>query len=247
MRGLIGMALIAIGACSSASEPHAADTTGATPGGCLCEVTLSPTSAALSIGSTLQIVATSPGRVSMVFTWTSSDTTIASVVQTGGTGTVAVVTARKPGVVAIKATASADPSQSAAAVIIVSNPSPSGVPTVSIASINEVTGGVPANLAAANCALAVAFSANWLDDSKANSAELLIHRAAGDTVVATVAVPNTLASAGKWTDTLIWNTSARLANGAALFANGSYTVSVRAVFDKMTTQSTPHTVYVSNP
>lgn len=234
-------------ACSSTSEPHSRDTTSTQPTNTLIGIIVAPSSVGIGVGDKVQIAATAPASVSTSFIWTSSDSTIALVRATDASGKNVLVTGLKPGTVSITATAFVDPTQSASAVITVGRAYPSGIPTVTITSINEPASGTPANLASANGALAITFSANWPDAFRVDSAAVVVHRSAGDTVVGTVAVPASLRSAGKWTDTVAWNTSARTANGAAVFANGSYTLSVRGLFGTMTTTSTPLSVTLSNP
>lgn len=247
MKRMVLMALVTSAlACSNTSEPHLADTTNATPAGCLCDPRIAPTSAVLPIGSTVQLVAEAHSVSSTAFIWTSSDTTVASVAATNSSGQTALVSARRPGTVSIKATAFVDPTQSASAVIAVFDPSSPAAPTVAVSSINELPANIPANLAFANGSLAVTFSSTW-DGRRVSSAALIVHRTAGDTTVATVAAPASLPSTGRWTETLTWNTAARSSTGAPLFPNGSYSLFVRALLDSATVESTHLGISVSNP
>ena len=113
-----GVALTALAACSLSDDGTGALVT-ASSGNAVASVVVSPSSATLDIGRTLQLNATlfdaSGEEVSGDVSWTSSDSGVASVTDSG------LVTAEAEGAATISASAGG---QSDSAVVTVVNPSP---------------------------------------------------------------------------------------------------------------------------
>lgn len=244
MTGLMSIAALscssaAFVACSNASEPKSVVDT-ISPGGCLCEPVVSPTAPGLSVHGTVQISASDRLRPNAAWRWTSRDTTVAVVTQTG------IVTAIRGGTSTITAAETADTSARASSLVTVSNASIGAFDPV-IASVSDVATGGPTNLAAIRGSVAVGAQIIWPAAGAIGPAQLLVRRASGDTVVASIDAP-VKPSSTNWTGTLIWNTSARAPAGTAVFPNGGYRILVQTTINgAVVVASSSLQVSVTNP
>ncbi len=220
--------------------PNNTSTTAATP--VVHSVTVTPSSVSLSIGQSIQLVASvnADAGLARTVTWASTGASIATVSATG------LVNAVGAGTVAITATSTADATQSAAATIIVAASIPA---SVSISSINQTTGAgsVPANLA--NVAGQLDVTVNLDPGSQTVTALYLIATNAAGTITDTVATytgsalsvtpaqpiksasvaSGNAASASVSPITMSFNTGQfNATSGAVLFLNGGWTIKASA-------------------
>ena len=240
MKNLIAHASIAASlvACSSASEPKHIDTV--SPGGCMCAPVVSPASVSLMVHTTAQITATDRITPNSAWRWTSRDTTIAFVTQTG------IVTALRGGTTSVIATEVRDTSMRASAIVTVSSVVTDSKFDPILTSISDVATGRPTNLSALSGSVAVGVQIGWPTAGSIGPAQLVVRRSSGDTVVASVNAP-TQPSGDLWTGSLVWNTAARTSAGTPAFPNGSYQILFRTTINGVAVTSTGLTASVTNP
>ncbi len=223
--------LAALAACSSEVATKPADTRMV---GCICEARVSPASAVLNAGDRIQFIVVDGARYGS-FRWRSSNSAIATVDSLTG-----VTTAIGSGSATIIAAAVKDPSVQAAAALTVAG-SPGSLEAPVIESVNEVTTGLPANLAGLKGDIDVVASMR-ASVSAINTASLVITNGLRDTTVAT----QTLAAGATARWTLRWATAARN-NGSPVFPNGQYTLRVVFPSSSVTVTSTRINATVANP
>ncbi len=206
--------------------PNPTSTTTPAPG-VVHSVTVAPASVSISIGNTVQLVATvdADAGLARTVTWASTAASKATVSSSG------LVTAVASGTVVITATSTADATVSGAATIIVGTVTNA---SISIASINQ--GGLPANLN--NVAGQVDVTLNVDQGSQSiTRLDLIAHNVGTntDTTVATYSftspnkVPASGASASSAPITMSFNTAAFTATtGQVAFINGAYTIRAQA-------------------
>ena len=191
-------------------------------------VTVTPPSASVSVGQSVQLVASvnADATLARTVTWASTAASIATVSASG------LVTAVGPGTVAITAASTADPTVVGAATIIVA---PIQLATISISTINK--GGLPANLNGVTGQLDVTLNVDQ-GTQTVTALNLIVHNNTTntDTTVATYSftspqkVPASGANATSAPITMSFNTAAfNATTGAVAFVNGSYTIRAQAV------------------
>ncbi len=194
-------------------------------------VTITPATVTLGAGQTVQLVATvnADAGLARTVTWTSTNTSIATVNASG----LVTASATGSGTVAITATSTADPTVSGAASIIVT---PTTAATISIASINQ--NGLPANLNNVTGQLDVTLNVD--QGTQTVTALNLLVKSIATGAVDTVATytftsaqkaPATSgASATSAPITMSFNTASyNDTTGAVKFVNGQYTIQAQAV------------------
>jgi hypothetical protein len=225
-------------------------------------VTVTPAAATMAIGDKLTFIAAvnaGPSVTDKTVTWSSSNTTVASVDATG------IVTAKASGTTSIIATSNADKSQAAAATVTVGATTPT---TVTVSSINQTTCGIfggctsaPANLANIIGQLDVILNVDP-GSSKLNEVDLIMNctgpgNSGTDTLVAkqTTASSNLAPSAEEATApiTLSFNTATfNTTSGVVAFRNGNCTIKAQAITQSgtgtpQTTKSTDLVAVLNNP
>ncbi|MGA9838423.1 MAG: Ig-like domain-containing protein, partial [Gemmatimonadaceae bacterium] len=191
-------------------------------------VTVTPPSASVSVGQSVQLVASvnADATLARTVTWATTAASIATVSASG------LVTAVGPGTVAITAASTADPTVVGAATIIVA---PIQLATISISTINK--GGLPANLNGVTGQLDVTLNVDQ-GTQTVTALNLIVHNNTTntDTTVATYSftspqkVPASGANATSAPITMSFNTAAfNATTGAVSFVNGSYTIRAQAV------------------
>lgn len=232
-------AIAALAGCRGIVDRHVDSTV--TPVVCLDDPTVTPAAATLFPGTLLQLTANiyagRCGSPRAAVTWSSSNPNIATVDAASG-----LVTAMQAsGTVTIAAAAIAAPDVKGAAIITVM-PFPA-IPTVTIATINTVTGtsSAPANLGAMTGTNDVSLNVDGF--AAPRSASLIVNNGVSDTTVATVDAP---AGVKSWAPTLRWDTAARRADGRLVFPNGSYTLRAIARDSLASTSTTTITFNASS-
>jgi hypothetical protein len=137
---LAGCTLLAVAAC----EPENSEII-VPPAPILLDLDIAPDPVpSLTVGQTIQLVSIVAGTTTQTATWTSSNTSVASV-----NGTTGLVSAVAPGIVVITAVSTVDATARDAVVVRVlaggSGPGPLGQPAISIKSIIEGTTETPVN------------------------------------------------------------------------------------------------------
>jgi len=193
-------------------------------------VTVTPPSASVSVGQSVQLVASvnADATLARTVTWASTAASIATVSASG------LVTAVGPGTVAITAASTADPTVVGAATIIVA---PIQLATISIASIDQ--NGTPAPLTNPGVKGQLDVTLNVDQGTQTVTAlNLIVHNNTTntDTTVATYSftspqkVPAAGANASSAPITMSFNTAAfNATTGAVAFVNGSYGIRAQAV------------------
>ena len=189
-------------------------------------------------GTLVAAVSAGPQSPARTVTWTSSNTTVATVV---GTGNTAVVTGRAAGQSTISATVAGSPSVVGAAVVTVGGATGGGgAPTVTISTINQTVCGiggcnsVPANLANVNNQLDVTLNVEpngqVIRTIRAtltcpNSTPMVVEQTIAGTVQSDLA-----AEAAEVPVTLSFNTAQfNGTTGAVALRNGQCTISALAI------------------
>jgi hypothetical protein len=193
---------------------------------------IDPSTLTLNAGDQLTLTVSSlPGDV---WRWSSSNTNVVTVEQTG------LIHGIATGNATVTARLTSDTTVFASAAVFVS--SPISCQALSIVSINSAATGAPADLAALAGAIDVHFS---LLTAPSGTAMLVIRRASGDTTVASIPGPS---STPDCSAVLRWDTAARAPAGNPLFPNGTYALFVRFITSSGTTiSSTTQQASVANP
>ncbi len=193
-------------------------------------VTVTPASVSLSVGQTVQLVASvdADATLARTVTWATTAASLATV-SSGG-----LVTAVASGTVAITATSTADPTVVGAATIIIA---PIQLATISIATINNAAN-LPANLNAVVGQLNVTLNVDQ-GTQTVTALNLIVHNNTSntDTTVATYnftspqKVPaGAGANASSAPITMSFNTAQfNATSGVVAFLNGSYNIRAQAV------------------
>jgi len=220
--------------------------------------TVTPPTANMNIGDKLTFfasVSTGAGQKDHTVTWSSSNTTVATVDATG------VVTAKAAGTTSIIATSNADKSQGAAASVTVGA---GAITTITVATINQKTGltSVPANLAAVVGQLDVTFNVD-AGTARLNEVDLIMNcTGPGNPSTDTIVAKQTLASGNVAPDaseasapiTLSFNTASfNTTSGVPSFKNGVCAIKGKAITSSgtpavtSTTTSTSLSLTLVNP
>jgi hypothetical protein len=199
---LLAAVALTVAACSNADGPIQLPE----PADCSC---ISPAAVTMAFGETVQLAVTAVQGER--WTWTSSDSLIVSVTQTGkiqavGSGFATISAASNLG-------------HRASVPVTVSSPFPSLV----IMDIDDVAKSAAANLSAVTASIDVRFEVSGTSLSRTDTLSLIVTRPnAADTTIATTA--GTFPSG--FVGVLRWNTAARNGSGSLVFPNGAYAVRV---------------------
>lgn len=236
---LVGLlSLAGLTACGDKITNNNQTTTGVTPQ--VLSVTVTPSPASMNVGDSITFVATvttTAGITDKTVTWSSSNTSVASVSTTG------VVKALQAGTTTIIATSNADKTVSGASLLTVGGGGNGGVPTITVSTINQTVCGtngtcssVPANLSNVAGQVDVTFNVDAMGQ-KLQSVALVLNctgngNSGKDTVVATQTLSSSKIAAEAQSSpiTLSFNTGTfNSATGAPAFKNGVCTVKGQAV------------------
>ena len=221
-RKLLLAGVLAFGALTAACGDKLTVTQQVPPVG-VQTVTVSPTSATVAVGQTIQLsaIVTADAATAKTVTWTSSGTAIATVSATG------VVTGVAAGSVTISATSTADATKAAGASVTVTGVTPPPPSTISIASVSDVNGN-PVNLS--NVTGQINVTAN---SSGGGTIEVFLAPSANCATNAIAAndvkVASQIANAQSGPVTLSFNTAALTAANAPQFPNATYCIKARLV------------------
>ncbi|MEO5817563.1 MAG: Ig-like domain-containing protein [Gemmatimonadaceae bacterium] len=218
-RSLLLAGVLAFGGLTAACDNGTTTVVG-NPG--VQSITLTPPSASVAVGSTIQLAVSvvADANTAKTVNYTTSSASIATVDATGKVTGIAVGTAT------IIATSTADATKAAASVVTVTGPTTPGNPNPSIA-INSVTdvNGNPVTLGNVNGQINVTVNTSGGGLIEVFLSTSCTTNTIGATDVAVASQQATSAQAG--TVTLSFNTAQLTAANQARFANGNYCIKTR--------------------